>query len=137
MIDAQIKIKHDGENYDITITALPRKIGRPPLLNILLFILTFLAVLIMATYRQVGAQLLDDPFLLVKGLPFTITLMTILLLHEMGHFWAGNRRGVRMSYPFFIPAPTFIGTFGAIPPAPAFCDRVQFLQPRDSTGAAA
>ncbi|MEE9442884.1 MAG: site-2 protease family protein [candidate division Zixibacteria bacterium] len=113
-INARIKIVRDKDAYNITVYSTPFKIGKPPLVNILLFILTLLTVLIISAYREVGPAVFSSPELLLVGLPFTITLMIILLVHEMGHFWAGYRRGVLMSYPFFIPAPTFIGTFGAI-----------------------
>src|SRR5260370_19744613 len=50
---------------------------------------------------------------LLSGLPFALTLMTILLAHELGHFFSCRHHHIRSSYPFFIPAPTLIGTFGA------------------------
>ncbi|MFQ5901761.1 MAG: site-2 protease family protein, partial [Thermodesulfobacteriota bacterium] len=37
----------------------------------------------------------------------------ILLTHEMGHFLASKKHGVDATLPYFIPAPTFLGTFGA------------------------
>jgi membrane-associated protease RseP (regulator of RpoE activity) len=40
--------------------------------------------------------------------------MSILLVHEMGHFIASRRRGVITSWPYFIPAPNIIGSFGAV-----------------------
>ena len=48
------------------------------------------------------------------GIEFTIALMSILLIHEMGHFIASRRRDIITSWPYFIPAPSFIGTFGAV-----------------------
>lgn len=113
-IGARAKIKREGDSYHIAVLPSGNSIGPPPLLNILLFVLTFLTVLVVRTSWETGAEFIDDPSLLFIGLPFTMTLMTILLVHEMGHFVAGNKRGVVMSYPFFIPAPTFIGTFGAL-----------------------
>jgi membrane-associated protease RseP (regulator of RpoE activity) len=53
------------------------------------------------------------PSLLLSGLPFAITLLIILLAHELGHYFACRHQHIRSSYPFFIPAPTLIGTFGA------------------------
>ena len=53
------------------------------------------------------------PAALLSGLPFAVTLLTILLAHELGHFFACRHHHIRTSYPFFIPAPTLIGTFGA------------------------
>ena len=47
------------------------------------------------------------------GLPFAITLLTILLAHELGHYFACRHHHIHSTYPFFIPAPTLIGTFGA------------------------
>jgi membrane-associated protease RseP (regulator of RpoE activity) len=57
--------------------------------------------------------LYQHPAALLSGLPFAVTLLTILLAHELGHFFACRHHHIRTSYPFFVPAPTLIGTFGA------------------------
>jgi len=54
-----------------------------------------------------------QPLALISGLPFALTLLAILLAHELGHYFACRHHHIRSSYPFFIPAPTLIGTFGA------------------------
>ena len=59
------------------------------------------------------ASILADPRLLLTGLPFSFTLLGILLAHELGHFFACRYYGISASYPYFIPAPTIIGTMGA------------------------
>ena len=98
-------------------------------LHIALFVLTFL------TTTAVGAglarsfaanhavdldldlavlmQIPANPRLLIEGLPFSVTLLTILLAHEMGHYITCLRYGIDASLPFFLPAPTLIGTLGA------------------------
>ncbi|HUJ33506.1 MAG TPA: site-2 protease family protein [Candidatus Acidoferrum sp.] len=53
------------------------------------------------------------PDLLVLGVPFSFTLLTILMAHELGHYFACKIYGIDASYPYFIPAPTLFGTFGA------------------------
>jgi membrane-associated protease RseP (regulator of RpoE activity) len=53
------------------------------------------------------------PSRLLLGIPFCATLMTILLAHEMGHYLYCRYYGVDATLPYFIPAPTLIGTFGA------------------------
>jgi membrane-associated protease RseP (regulator of RpoE activity) len=53
------------------------------------------------------------PSFLLTGLPFAFTLLIILLAHELGHYFACRHHHIYSSYPFFIPAPTLIGTFGA------------------------
>jgi hypothetical protein len=106
---------------------------RPYWLHLLLLLLTMLTTLI------VGAQLYDNflrglpaftsgnefiplfsprwiwqhPIRLLMGVPFSTALMAILLAHEMGHFWWCEKYRVRATLPFFIPAPTLIGTMGA------------------------
>ncbi len=55
----------------------------------------------------------QEPALLWLGMPFAFTLLGILLAHELGHYFACRYYGIAASYPYFIPAPTIIGTFGA------------------------
>ena len=54
-----------------------------------------------------------NPRLFLAGLPFAVTLLGILLAHELGHYFACRYYHIRATYPFFIPAPTLIGTLGA------------------------
>ncbi len=58
-------------------------------------------------------RLLHQPSSLLAGMPFALTLLTILMAHEMGHFLAARYYGVDVTLPFFLPAPTLIGTLGA------------------------
>ncbi|MGD0179145.1 MAG: site-2 protease family protein [Terriglobales bacterium] len=57
--------------------------------------------------------MLADPSRVLLGVPFASTLMLILLAHEMGHYLCCRYYGVNATLPFFIPAPTLIGTLGA------------------------
>ena len=64
-----------------------------------------------------------------SGLIYMAAVMTILLLHEMGHFVATIYYRVPSSYPFFLPFPANpIGTLGAvIGMQGAFADRKQIF----------
>jgi membrane-associated protease RseP (regulator of RpoE activity) len=55
----------------------------------------------------------SHPLDLIAGLPFSLTLLTILLAHEFGHYLACRYYRVDASLPYFIPFPSFIGTLGA------------------------
>lgn len=55
----------------------------------------------------------DDPSFLLDGLPFSLTLLAILLAHEFGHYCTARYYGIQATLPFFLPAPTLIGTLGA------------------------
>lgn len=59
------------------------------------------------------AQLFTHPELLLAGLPFSATLLSILLTHELGHYLTCLHYRVAATPPFFIPFPAPIGTFGA------------------------
>jgi membrane-associated protease RseP (regulator of RpoE activity) len=57
---------------------------------------------------------LRSPELFFAGLPFSLTLLTILMAHELGHYLACVYYDVDATLPFFLPAPTpFTGTLGA------------------------
>jgi membrane-associated protease RseP (regulator of RpoE activity) len=99
------------------------------LLACLLFLLTLCTCLVAGTHFAIAyahneAVSWDEfvhaftlvyrhPLALAAGLPFALTLLTILLAHELGHFFACRHHHIHSSYPFFIPFPTLIGTLGA------------------------
>lgn len=61
-------------------------------------------------------SLIGDWELLKNGLKFSISLLFILISHEMGHYVACRIYGVDATLPYFIPTPPMIGpagTFGA------------------------
>jgi membrane-associated protease RseP (regulator of RpoE activity) len=64
-------------------------------------------------YLNVFSTLQARPLLLLDGLAFSITLMTILLAHELGHYFACRYYGIDASLPYFLPFPSPIGTLGA------------------------
>jgi membrane-associated protease RseP (regulator of RpoE activity) len=105
----------------------------PPLKTLVLacalFVLTLCTCLVAGThfaaaYAQNQAVSWDEfvraltllyrqPLALVTGLPFALTLLAILLTHELGHYFACRHHHIHSSYPYFIPFPTLIGTLGA------------------------
>jgi membrane-associated protease RseP (regulator of RpoE activity) len=62
---------------------------------------------------HVFRALQQQPQLLVSGLAYSLTLMTILLAHELGHYFACQYYGIDASLPYFLPFPSPIGTLGA------------------------
>jgi membrane-associated protease RseP (regulator of RpoE activity) len=99
-------------------------------LHVLLFALTLVTTTVMGARMQYNFDhslpffdidrdlgvILDSwrhPAALLSGLPFSLTLLTILMAHEMGHYLACVYYQIDASLPFFLPAPTLTGTFGA------------------------
>ena len=88
------------------------RIGLP----IALFLITIATVLLTEALNE-GADLASNPASILTGLPFAVTLLTILLTHEMGHYVVGRLRKAPVSLPYFIPLPpgiSFTGTMGAV-----------------------
>ncbi len=53
--------------------------------------------------------------ILVGGVWYSLSIISILLAHEMGHYFMSRRYGVAATLPYFIPFPLSpFGTFGAI-----------------------
>jgi len=101
-----------------------------PWINIVLFILTLGTAFLVGSswglnylyagqiasdpgFRLEAAGLFGDPRLIGLSVLYAVVLMAILLAHEMGHYLACRRYGLSATLPFFIPAPTLIGTLGA------------------------
>ncbi len=98
-------------------------------LNILLLLATFFTTLVVGSRLEWNFLQGRPPFSmddgifpvrwalhgshLALGLPFSLTLMLILLAHEMGHYLYCLKYRVSATLPFFIPFPTLIGTLGA------------------------
>ncbi len=83
-------------------------------INIALFIATILSTLFVGAGQNYSVEeLLTDPLKILSGLPFSISLMTILICHETAHYIAAKKHNISATLPYFIPAPTIIGTFGA------------------------
>ncbi|MBC7234383.1 MAG: site-2 protease family protein [Chloroflexi bacterium] len=50
-----------------------------------------------------------------KGWPFTLSLLGILLTHELGHYFMARHHGVAVTLPYLIPFPmSLFGTMGAV-----------------------
>ena len=90
--------------------------------NILLFVLTVLSVMFVGTLSSYRGPIPNDALGQVwaiithlwTGWPFAVSLLSILLAHEFGHYFVGRARGAAVSLPYFIPFPfSLLGTMGA------------------------
>ncbi len=98
----------------IMLVAPEPDINYPPLatpLDYLLYLPTVYLLSAVAIFRYI----LLHPSLFTQGLAFSISLLSILFSHEMGHYLACRYYKVNATLPYFIPAPPFFiaGTLGA------------------------
>ncbi len=89
-----------------------------PLFHFLLFVLTLATTTFFGGYGLFSERSLPgaaaDPTVWSAGLAFSIPLLLILGIHELGHTVACRYYGLPATLPYFIPAPVGIGTFGAV-----------------------
>lgn len=83
-----------------------------PATQVLLFITTCFTTLFAGAVQQ-GVDPIAHPASLILGLPFSLTLMFILLFHESGHYLTAIFHKTEATLPYFIPGIPPIGTFGA------------------------
>jgi len=79
---------------------------------LILFFITIITTLFAGALQQ-GINPLKEFPRLWEGYPFSVSIITILLGHEMGHYFASKAHRTKATLPYFIPAPSIIGTFGA------------------------
>lgn len=108
------------EAGDHLVLAMAGVIDPPPSnprLNAVLLVLTLLSMLFVGgLYGYAGAALPETVLgwvgLVAGGWPFALSLLTILMAHELGHYFAARYHKVAVTLPYFIPFP--IGAFGTM-----------------------
>lgn len=118
-------MRRDGGEDILYVARRPPAPPNDTALAVTLFILTLATTLMAgvlywngyANANQGDWRILLDPGTLAMGfVTFTLPLMTILGVHEFGHWVAARRHGLRSSLPRFLPFPPLgipIGTLGA------------------------
>ncbi len=110
--DIYAAIDKVGDAYRVTLLHIPQDKNKL-WIHILLLVLTIITTLY-AGALNAGYNPFNDPYNLLYGIPFSLSLMLILGLHEMGHYLASRSRGIKATLPYFLPVPhPLIGTMGA------------------------
>jgi membrane-associated protease RseP (regulator of RpoE activity) len=108
--------KERGEDA-IYVVRKPRIKYRGVWINLLLLIATVFTTILAGEAMCIpyfGGRFLSIRTIFYSFLFFSLPLMTVLGVHEMGHYFAAKRHNVKVSLPYFIPLPLFItGTMGA------------------------
>jgi membrane-associated protease RseP (regulator of RpoE activity) len=108
----------EGEGGEVRVVMLPGKMDvtakqRPKWwLHWALFFAT-LATTTWAGALNAGVNLLEQPERFTVGLSYSLGLLLILGMHELGHYFTARAHGVSVTPPYFIPVPFALGTFGA------------------------
>jgi len=105
----KLKSKDERDQFFIFLTEERKKLN----IHLTLFALTVITTMF-AGARLEGVNPATTPFGILRGLPYSFTLLMILGVHELGHYIFAKKHSVDATLPYFIPVPTLIGTFGAV-----------------------
>lgn len=90
------------------------KLTRPGMALVLLLLTILTTTIIGAEISGVQVSELEaNPLLILQGLPYSLSLIAILGIHELSHYLFAVYYQIRTTLPYFIPIPFFLGTFGA------------------------
>jgi membrane-associated protease RseP (regulator of RpoE activity) len=113
------KLRRDTDRYLINLVKAPPRTRQNYRRNLILFAVTTVTIFVDGYLRSNNPLLLQilmpDTPAFVNALYFTLAILAVFGLHELGHKAVTMLRGVEASMPYFIPAPPGMGgTFGAV-----------------------
>ena len=88
--------------------------------NIILFVLTVISVMLAGAQPEgdfpadFGGQMLMLFKSILSGWPFALSLLGILLAHELGHYFMSRHHKTPATLPYFIPLPPPLGLLGTM-----------------------
>ncbi|ELY45033.1 site-2 protease family protein [Natronorubrum sulfidifaciens] len=102
---------------EYVLVAEPVSIGIDtiPWTNILLFVATVFSTLFVgALWWYPSIDPFANPLEVLHAWPFSLAILSVLGIHELGHYVMSRYHEVDASLPYFLPIPTIIGTMGAV-----------------------
>ncbi len=110
-------LREESGEYIIRVKKQPERTFRTYKANMVMLIITLTTTLIAGAW-QWASYTGSSSFLSIENftngaLFFTLPLLSILGVHEMGHYLTARRHNIQASLPFFIPFAPPLGTIGA------------------------
>jgi len=122
-------LRYEKGEHIIYVMKKPIRKEKSVLINITLLIATVITTVLTGSILYMGhfdiwtitnvINVFNIKNLFYGGMLFAFPLMSILFVHEMGHYFTSKKHGIKTSLPFFMPIPPIlpsfnIGTFGAL-----------------------
>ena len=122
-------LRYEKGEHIIYVMNKPIRKEKSVLINITLLIATVITTVLTGSILYMGhfdiwtitnvINVFNIKNLFYGGMLFAFPLMSILFVHEMGHYFTSKKHGIKTSLPFFMPIPPIlpsfnIGTFGAL-----------------------
>ena len=110
-------LRRKNESIKLYILRKPEIKPSKVKVNIILFLVTIVTVFLSGYVNSLTWSSIFHENVFLHALYFTIALLGIVGLHELGHKVVCKLRGIEATLPYFIPGPPFplgFGTFGAV-----------------------
>lgn len=128
-------LRYEKGEHLIYVNKKPRRKRRPVWVNHVLMIAVIITTVLTGSILHIGesdiwnkdltglmsnvGEIFLPENLFWGALLFSLPLLSILFIHEMGHYYISKKHGIETSLPFFLPVPPIlpefnIGTFGAL-----------------------
>jgi len=108
----RVRLARETGEHVLVATERSTAVEGVPWTNVALFVAT-LATTLFAGAGWYGYGL-SAPGRLLSAWPFAAAVLSVLAVHEFGHYLASRYHDVEASLPYFIPVPTALGTLGAV-----------------------
>lgn len=109
----RVSLTRSGVEHVLVAKERQTSVDGVPWKNLALLFATLLTTTF-AGARWYGVNFFEDPTSAISAWPFTLSVMGVLAVHELGHYLLARYHDVETSLPYFIPVPNVIGTFGAL-----------------------
>lgn len=106
---------YTNKSYSSFLTSKKKSV----LIHISLFVITFLTTIIAGMEWTTGKMGPYEVNEMMRGLPYALSILFVLTVHEFGHYFAALYHKVKATLPYFIPFPPIpgffnFGTMGAV-----------------------
>ena len=109
----RVRLARETGEHVLVATERSTGVEGIPWTNVALFGLT-VATTLFAGARWYGFSFEGNPVALLGAWPFALSVLSVLAVHEFGHYALSRYHGVEVSLPYFIPIPNVLGTLGAV-----------------------
>ncbi|AQL42729.1 hypothetical protein BV210_08395 [Halorientalis sp. IM1011] len=109
----RVRLARETGEHVLVATERSPEVDGIPWTNVALFGLT-VATTLLAGAQWYGIPLEGNPAAVLGAWPFALSVLSVLAVHEFGHYALSRYHGVEVSLPYFIPLPNVLGTLGAV-----------------------
>jgi len=109
----RVRLARETGEHVLVATERSTTVEGIPWLNVVLLLAT-VATTMFAGTQWYGYGLDAGVMRLLSAWPFAAAVLSVLAIHEFGHYVASRYHDVEATLPYFIPVPTALGTLGAV-----------------------